>query len=104
LGNSHNVGSRVGNSRTTGFADYAHRFTVPKCLQVLAELMLVCMLTHLIELGIVNGELTIHLAEEPSGRTDVLYDKVSDTHDDIVVVRGNDLFNAGLSQCDGNEI
>ena len=66
--------------------------------------MLVCMLTHLIELGIVNGELTIHLAEEPSGRTDVLYDKVSDTHDDIVVVRGNDLFNAGLSQCDGNEI
>lgn len=104
LGDADDVCPWVGNSWAACLANDAYWFPFPQRLQILAKELLVRVFTHLEERAVVDGELPIHLPQETPRRTDVLHNEVPDAHDDLAVVRRQDLLHRRLAKGYRNKV
>ena len=62
------------------------------------------MFAHLEERAIVDGKLPICLSKEATGRADVFDDEVTYAHNNLMVIRRQDLLNRSLAKHNRYEI
>ena len=89
---------------TTSLANDANGLPLAQGLQVRAELLLVCVFTHLVERAVINGELAVRLSQKTPCGADFLHDEVADAHDDFMVIGRQDLLYGRLAKRDGYEV
>ena len=104
LGNGHDVGTRVGHGRTTGFADDAHAFALAQWGEEGGETGGVGVLPHLVEGEAVDVDGALDGFEETAGGTDFFDNEVADAEDDLAVVGGQHLVDGGVAERDWDEV
>ena len=104
LGNGNDVGTRIGNGRTTGLADYTHAMPLGNGGKILGKARCVGMLAHLEEGAVVDGELPVHTAQETARGAYLLHNEVADATYHLRIVRGKHILVRCVAQGDGDEI
>ena len=87
LGNGYDVGTWVGNSRASRFADDPDRMSVGYRSQVRGEFIFVGMLPNLVKCAIIDGKLTIDTTKKASGRAYLFYYEMADAFYDFHIIR-----------------
>ena len=77
LGNRHHIGPRVGHSRATGLRNHACRISLPQRFEKSRHLRRLRVTVQFIKRQVVDTNIGIRFFEKPSGRTHILYDKVT---------------------------
>ena len=104
LGNGHDIGTRIGHGRASGFGDDTHRLTCLQRLQVSGDVFGRSVLVEGIERKFVYVDASLHLLQETTRRTHILYNEMLDAEYDFLVMRREHLFDGGIAQGYGDEV
>ena len=97
LGYRHDIGSRVGHRRTSGFGNHPHGCSCLQRLQVTGYVFGRSMLVERIEREFIDVDASFHLLQETTCRTYILDNEMLDAEDDFLVIGRQYLFDGGIA-------
>ena len=87
----HHCRPGIGHSRTASLADDPHRQSITQWLEILRKEAFICVLAHLKEHTIIDGEIPVDTAQETTCGTHILHHEMTNLAYNRCVVCGQHL-------------